>query len=198
MCHSKTEKANTHKRIVTIAAKKFREQALAGIGIADLMKEASLTVGGFYNTSNRVTCWLPKRSARRWKCGKIGSMRPPLAGRACVAADRTVPAVTSATKNAAGSLSTIALATSDTSAFGTAVKSKPFMICFVRLAVGPDSYSFENLRDEAVDIIANRSDQHQYVSALIAFYNGTLNGVDLCPESLDAGQQFLLFLRDLR
>jgi TetR/AcrR family transcriptional repressor of nem operon len=48
MRHSKTEKANTHKRIVTLAAKKFREQGLAGIGIADLMKEADLTVGGFY------------------------------------------------------------------------------------------------------------------------------------------------------
>jgi len=48
MRHSKTEKANTHKRIVTIAAKKFREEGLAGIGIADLMKKAGLTVGGFY------------------------------------------------------------------------------------------------------------------------------------------------------
>ena len=48
MRHSKTEKAKTHERIVTIAAKKFREEGLAGIGIADLMKEAGLTVGGFY------------------------------------------------------------------------------------------------------------------------------------------------------
>jgi TetR/AcrR family transcriptional repressor of nem operon len=48
MRHSEAEKANTHKRIVTIAAKKFREEGLAGIGIADLMKEAALTVGGFY------------------------------------------------------------------------------------------------------------------------------------------------------
>jgi len=48
MRHSKTEKANTHKHIVTIAAKKFREEGLTGIGLADLMKEAGLTVGGFY------------------------------------------------------------------------------------------------------------------------------------------------------
>jgi TetR/AcrR family transcriptional regulator, transcriptional repressor for nem operon len=48
MRHSKTEKAKTHERIVAIAAKKFREKGLAGIGIADLMKEAGLTVGGFY------------------------------------------------------------------------------------------------------------------------------------------------------
>src|SRR5260370_27217242 len=48
MRHSKTEKAKTHERIVAIAAKKFREEGLAGIGIEDLMKEAGLTVGGFY------------------------------------------------------------------------------------------------------------------------------------------------------
>src|SRR5277367_4179688 len=48
MRHSKDEKAKTHKRIVAIASKRFREEGLAGIGIADLMKEAGLTVGGFY------------------------------------------------------------------------------------------------------------------------------------------------------
>jgi len=48
MGHSKAEKAETHKRIVKIASKRFREEGLAGIGIAELMKEAGLTVGGFY------------------------------------------------------------------------------------------------------------------------------------------------------
>ena len=48
MRHSKAEKEKTHKRIVAIAARRFREEGLAGIGIADLMKEAGLTVGGFY------------------------------------------------------------------------------------------------------------------------------------------------------
>jgi TetR/AcrR family transcriptional repressor of nem operon len=48
MGHSKAEKAETHKRIVKIASKRFREDGLAGIGIAELMKEAGLTVGGFY------------------------------------------------------------------------------------------------------------------------------------------------------
>jgi TetR/AcrR family transcriptional regulator, transcriptional repressor for nem operon len=48
MRHSKTEKAKTHKRIVAIASKRFREEGLSGIGIAELMKEAGLTVGGFY------------------------------------------------------------------------------------------------------------------------------------------------------
>ena len=48
MGHSKAEKAKTHRRIVAIASKRFREEGLAGVGIADLMKEAGLTVGGFY------------------------------------------------------------------------------------------------------------------------------------------------------
>jgi TetR/AcrR family transcriptional regulator, transcriptional repressor for nem operon len=48
MGHSSAEKAKTHQRIVALASKRFREKGLAGIGIADLMKEAGLTVGGFY------------------------------------------------------------------------------------------------------------------------------------------------------
>ena len=48
MGHSRAEKENTHKRIVKIASKRFREEGLAGVGIAELMKEAGLTVGGFY------------------------------------------------------------------------------------------------------------------------------------------------------
>jgi TetR/AcrR family transcriptional regulator, transcriptional repressor for nem operon len=48
MRHSKAEKEKTHKRIVSMASRRFREEGLAGIGIADLMKEAGLTVGGFY------------------------------------------------------------------------------------------------------------------------------------------------------
>jgi len=48
MGYSKAQKARTHKRIVTIAAKRFREHGLAEFGIAELMEEAGLTVGGFY------------------------------------------------------------------------------------------------------------------------------------------------------
>ena len=48
MGHSKAEKANTHQRIIAIASKRLREDGLAGVGIADLMKDAGLTVGGFY------------------------------------------------------------------------------------------------------------------------------------------------------
>jgi len=48
MGYSKAQKTRTHKRIVRIASKRFREKGLAGFGIAELMKEAGLTVGGFY------------------------------------------------------------------------------------------------------------------------------------------------------
>ena len=48
MGHSRAEKEKTHKRIVKFAAKRFREKGLAGLGIAELMKEVGLTVGGFY------------------------------------------------------------------------------------------------------------------------------------------------------
>ena len=48
MGHSKAQKTRTHQRIVSIASKRFREKGLAGFGIAELMKEAGLTVGGFY------------------------------------------------------------------------------------------------------------------------------------------------------
>jgi TetR/AcrR family transcriptional repressor of nem operon len=46
--YSKAQKNKTHERIVAIASKRFREKGLAGFGIAELMKEAGLTVGGFY------------------------------------------------------------------------------------------------------------------------------------------------------
>jgi TetR/AcrR family transcriptional repressor of nem operon len=46
--YSQAQKGKTHKRIVAIASKRLREKGLAGLGIAELMKEAGLTVGGFY------------------------------------------------------------------------------------------------------------------------------------------------------
>jgi TetR/AcrR family transcriptional repressor of nem operon len=48
MGYSKSDKAETHSRIVKVAAKRFRELGLEGIGVADVMKEAGVTVGGFY------------------------------------------------------------------------------------------------------------------------------------------------------
>ena len=40
MGHSRAQKAKTHERIIKLASKRFREEGLAGIGIAELMKEA--------------------------------------------------------------------------------------------------------------------------------------------------------------
>jgi TetR/AcrR family transcriptional repressor of nem operon len=48
MGHSRDSKTETHEKIVEVAAKRFREAGLDGVGIADLMKDVGLTVGGFY------------------------------------------------------------------------------------------------------------------------------------------------------
>jgi len=48
MGQSQAEKQKTHDRIVEIASRRLREKGLEGLGVADLMKEAGLTVGGFY------------------------------------------------------------------------------------------------------------------------------------------------------
>jgi len=48
MGRSKKDKQTTHERIVGVAARRFRERGLEGIGVADVMKEAGVTVGGFY------------------------------------------------------------------------------------------------------------------------------------------------------
>jgi TetR/AcrR family transcriptional regulator, transcriptional repressor for nem operon len=48
MGHSQDQKIKTHQRIVRTASKRLRQQGLEGVGIADLMKEVGLTVGGFY------------------------------------------------------------------------------------------------------------------------------------------------------
>jgi TetR/AcrR family transcriptional regulator, transcriptional repressor for nem operon len=52
MGYSKRDKAETHSRIVSVAAKRFREVGFEGIGVADVMKEAGVTVGGFYKHFN--------------------------------------------------------------------------------------------------------------------------------------------------
>src|SRR5882757_8009821 len=52
MGYSKSDKAKTHTRIVKVAAKRFRELGLEGIGVANVMKEAGATVGGFYKHFN--------------------------------------------------------------------------------------------------------------------------------------------------
>lgn len=48
MGHSRSDKAESHERIVRAAALKLREAGLKGVGVADLMQAAGLTHGGFY------------------------------------------------------------------------------------------------------------------------------------------------------
>src|SRR5262249_7744582 len=48
MRKSRIEAAKTRERIVTAAAAEFRQHGIAATGLADLMKAAGLTHGGFY------------------------------------------------------------------------------------------------------------------------------------------------------
>jgi TetR/AcrR family transcriptional repressor of nem operon len=48
MGHSQAEKVASRKRIIDIAARRFREKGFEGIGLAEVMQEAGLTVGAFY------------------------------------------------------------------------------------------------------------------------------------------------------
>jgi TetR/AcrR family transcriptional regulator, transcriptional repressor for nem operon len=48
MRYSREHKQETHARIVRKASIRLREKGAHGIGVADLMKEAGLTHGGFY------------------------------------------------------------------------------------------------------------------------------------------------------
>ena len=48
MGRSQEDKAESHELIVRTAAARFREAGVEGVGVAELMKEAGLTHGGFY------------------------------------------------------------------------------------------------------------------------------------------------------
>ncbi|MEU6322757.1 TetR/AcrR family transcriptional regulator [Streptomyces sp. NPDC047009] len=48
MGHSQAEKAASRERVLRIAARKVRAEGVSRPGVADLMKEAGLTHGGFY------------------------------------------------------------------------------------------------------------------------------------------------------
>src|SRR5881392_3208913 len=48
MRYSKEHKLETHARIVKKASVRLREKGAHGVGVADLMKDAGLTHGGFY------------------------------------------------------------------------------------------------------------------------------------------------------
>src|SRR6478735_6940017 len=48
MGHSRASKRRHHEQIVGVAASRFREDGIDGVGVADLMHDAGMTHGGFY------------------------------------------------------------------------------------------------------------------------------------------------------
>jgi len=82
MRYSREHKLETHARIVKRASVKLREKGAHGIGVADLMKEAGLTHGGFYaHFDSREALVIEAfahamdRSTERWR--KIAEQTPP-------------------------------------------------------------------------------------------------------------------------
>lgn len=48
MGHTQAEKARSHARILEVAGQALRAQGLDAVGVADVMRAAGLTAGGFY------------------------------------------------------------------------------------------------------------------------------------------------------
>ncbi|WER50811.1 TetR/AcrR family transcriptional regulator [Cupriavidus sp. WKF15] len=73
MANSQEEKSRNHDRIVEIAARRFREAGLEGASIADLMKEAGLTHGGFYKHFDSRDALVLEAMAAALKSGSSGN-----------------------------------------------------------------------------------------------------------------------------
>src|SRR5688572_31755633 len=61
---SREQAARNRERIVEAAAELFRERGFDGVGVADLMKEAGLTHGGFYGHFSSKDDLIAEASAR--------------------------------------------------------------------------------------------------------------------------------------
>src|SRR5215468_5171736 len=82
MRYSREHKQETHDRIVKKASVRLREKGAHGIGVADLMKEAGLTHGGFYAHFDsrealviEAFAYAMDRSMEHWR--KIGEQIAP-------------------------------------------------------------------------------------------------------------------------
>jgi TetR/AcrR family transcriptional repressor of nem operon len=82
MRYSREHKLETHTRIVKKASVRLREKGAHGIGVADLMKDAGLTHGGFYaHFDSREALVIEAfthamdRSTERWR--KLAEQTPP-------------------------------------------------------------------------------------------------------------------------
>src|SRR5436309_12362099 len=61
---SREQAAQNRERIIEAAAQLFRERGFEGIGVADLMKKAGLTHGGFYGHFSSKDDLIAEASAR--------------------------------------------------------------------------------------------------------------------------------------
>ncbi|KRB92410.1 TetR/AcrR family transcriptional regulator [Duganella sp. Root198D2] len=75
-----TRKEETHERIVEVAARAIRRTGYSGTGVADIMKEAGLTHGGFYAHFDSRDALLAEAGDR------AGAESVALAGRVAAAA----------------------------------------------------------------------------------------------------------------
>src|ERR1700716_2125739 len=82
MRYSREHKLETHARIVKKASVRLREKGAHGVGVADLMKDAGLTHGGFYAHFNsrealviEAFAYAMDRSTARWR--KVAEATPP-------------------------------------------------------------------------------------------------------------------------
>lgn len=78
---SREQAAQNRERILDTAAQLFRERGFEGIGVADLMKEAGLTHGGFYGHFSSKEDLIAQASARALKrslalWGKLAERTP--------------------------------------------------------------------------------------------------------------------------
>src|SRR6202165_5989307 len=82
MRYSREHKLETHARIVKKASVRLRERGAHGTGVADLMKDAGLTHGGFYAHFDarearviEAFAYAMDRSRERWR--KLAEQTPP-------------------------------------------------------------------------------------------------------------------------
>src|SRR3984893_10594148 len=77
-----SRKEETHERIVDAAARAIQRHGYAGVGVADVMKEAGLTHGGFYAHFDsrealviEAFAYAMDRGTERWR--KLAEQTPP-------------------------------------------------------------------------------------------------------------------------
>lgn len=71
---SRAEAAQNRERVIEVAAKLFRERGFDGIGVAELMKAAGLTHGGFYGNFASKEDLMAQASTRALE-GSLDAMR---------------------------------------------------------------------------------------------------------------------------